>query len=526
MENKHQNRRLNVRCAARLLAGLLLVLLWVLPAAADGGDTLTISVLEISESGEGKDIEVSCDNPTDSKYSFGWVYSGEIQVTTTDGTYSENISSMEYPILRGNSIHTFHVEPCPGQVLRVVFTDLRVLDGRGLPSWTGIDLTAYDAGELALEVPTTDEVAEDLVPAEEQAAALDNGKEQAEETDASSALETQTSVQDKTEFEGIVQRVIKNIPIVPVRGVFGLILILTWFAVILLGIFAFWCQLFRGLFHREQISKDAKSAAGDRGEAEVDHCLSWWVRKHPEYKVIAKDCVSKYKNGCILLRTPSSHEVQEIDHLLVGPAGVIAIETKNYGGIICVEDNETWVRQRRGQSDRERMESPSAQVERHELLLRSIVGRNVPLHSLICIANDQTEVKGDERSEYPIILRRYLSKYLDRVTGEAPTLSAEQTEALVHRIECAKVRPAASPGAKDARKKCGQQQQAMEQIMWQQIMEQQMQATRQAVEQQQLMEQQMQAAQQAAEFTRLSGIPMNEGGYLPPDPPSFPPAGF
>ena len=36
----------------------------------------------------------------------------------------------------------------------------------------------------------------------------------------------------------------------------------------------------------------------------------------------------------------------------------------------------------------------------------------------------------------------------------------------------------------------------------------------------------MQAAQQAAEIARLSNTPMNEGGYLPPDPPSFPSAGF
>lgn len=519
MEHKRKKGTVKARCAAGFLAGVLLVMLGVLPAgAAEGEDALTISVLNISERGEGKDIEVSCDNPTGSKYSFGWVTSGEIEVTTTEGIYNKSISSIDYPILRGNSVHTFHVEPCPGQVLRVVFTDLRTLDDRGLPSWTGIDLTAYDAGELAMEDPTTGEAAKDLVPAEEPATTLDGREEQIEGTDVSSVLETQTQAQEKAESEGIVQRVIENIPTIPIvsvlEGGFGLILILTWFAVMLIGIFTFWRQLFRRLFHREQISKDAKSAAGDRGEAEVDHCLRWWAQKHPEYIIVSKDCVSKYKNGCILLRNPPAfREAQEIDHLLVGPAGVIAIETKNYGGTIWVEDDKTWIRQRRGQVSTERMESPSAQVERHELLLRSIVGMNVPLHSLICIANDQTEVRGDERSKYPIILRRYLSKYLDRLAGDPPILSNEQAEALARRVERAKVCPAASPDAENAWKRRGQQQ-ATAQITQQQLMEQQ------------LMEQHMQAAQQAAEIARLSNTPMNEGGYLPPDPPSFPSAGF
>lgn len=81
---------------------------------------------------------------------------------------------------------------------------------------------------------------------------------------------------------------------------------------------------------QEQEERERKARElGEAGEREVNYKLKWWLAEHSAYRSIAADCVSKYSGGCIRIAAWGyMKEPQEIDHLLVGPAGVIHIETK------------------------------------------------------------------------------------------------------------------------------------------------------------------------------------------------------
>ena len=88
---------------------------------------------------------------------------------------------------------------------------------------------------------------------------------------------------------------------------------------------------------REAIAAQ-QNPLGVEGEVNVNYMLKWWLSSHPGYIMVASDCFSQYSASCIRLAAwDFMREPQEIDHLLVGPAGVIHIETKDYIGSITVD---------------------------------------------------------------------------------------------------------------------------------------------------------------------------------------------
>ena len=140
---------------------------------------------------------------------------------------------------------------------------------------------------------------------------------------------------------------------------------------------------------QEQEERERKARElGEAGEKEVNYKLKWWLAEHSAYRSVAADCVSKYSGGCIRIAAwDYMKEPQEIDHLLVGPAGVIHIETKNYVGTIRVDDTNYWDRDMRNAGHFTTTESPAFQVKRHAALLSKIVGEDVPVCGIICLAN-------------------------------------------------------------------------------------------------------------------------------------------
>lgn len=176
-------------------------------------------------------------------------------------------------------------------------------------------------------------------------------------------------------------------------------------------------------------------------ESEVDYRLKWWVAKNPEYKLIQKDCQSEYSSACIRIANwQLIPEPQEIDHLLVGPAGIIHIETKNYSGVIDVHDNYVWRRDIQNNGKWEKHESPAFQVSRHETLLTSIVGADVPVHGVICMANENVIVQNKERSSYPIIGIFHIEEELNRLTKmHGAKLDSQAVNEIVAKLEKSKV---------------------------------------------------------------------------------------
>lgn len=187
----------------------------------------------------------------------------------------------------------------------------------------------------------------------------------------------------------------------------------------------------------EEESRERSRILGEDGEQQVEYRLKWWQAEHQDYRIVARDCTSKYSEKCIRVAAwDYVKEPQELDHLLVGPAGVVHIETKNYVGRIRVVDTDTWDRDKSGGSDFVSTPSPAFQVRRHDAVLRHILGPDVPLYGIICIANEKAVLTQTENSEIPVLHIRSLESYLNKITADGNCDTAE----LLRKIEAAKVR--------------------------------------------------------------------------------------
>ena len=134
-------------------------------------------------------------------------------------------------------------------------------------------------------------------------------------------------------------------------------------------------------------------------------------------------------------------EPQEIDHLLVGPAGIIHIETKNYVGTIRVDDTNYWDRDMRNAGHFTTTESPAFQVKRHAALLSKIVGEDVPVCGIICLANPNVKLQDADNSEIPVVKLGELPELLDALDkSTASPLTAQKVTEVIGKIEKAKVR--------------------------------------------------------------------------------------
>jgi hypothetical protein len=152
--------------------------------------------------------------------------------------------------------------------------------------------------------------------------------------------------------------------------------------------------------------------AGDKGEDKVNYVLKWLKRLDESYQIVEGRIQS---NGKPRIRVSNEGdpafrgEAQEIDHVLVGPPGVILIETKYYKGKITIDPNGTWIR------DEKVEESPAFQVERHRAIITSILPKDTPVYSIICVAHPSAIIEGKEHSPIPIVKYDMLLNYLKSI---------------------------------------------------------------------------------------------------------------
>lgn len=169
------------------------------------------------------------------------------------------------------------------------------------------------------------------------------------------------------------------------------------------------------------ISEIEIEAAGRKGEEAVEYVIKWL--KADGYKSIVKDCLSKYGNVCILLKnTDYIDEVQEFDHIVVGENGVFIIETKNYAGVISISAEGDWIQEKDG--TRKGIKNPVQQCNRHYGVMKSIVG-DVPVTTVICIANDGVIIEGRKNCKMPIIKVELLQDFIKGVKVERKLTESE-----------------------------------------------------------------------------------------------------
>ena len=126
-----------------ILAFLCVLILTLATGCHTKEETLRMEVESIVAHGDNQILTVNIQNNTGSTISYGWVGSCKFEVTTDQGCFTCDAPFMGQ-ILQGSSLEKIKLTDCPGQVERIVVTELCQLNQRGLPDKEIHDLTLYN----------------------------------------------------------------------------------------------------------------------------------------------------------------------------------------------------------------------------------------------------------------------------------------------------------------------------------------------------------------------------------------------
>lgn len=146
-------------------------------------------------------------------------------------------------------------------------------------------------------------------------------------------------------------------------------------------------------------------AAGKKGEEEVNYALKWLDKS---YQVL-RGGGEKIK----IQNTEFIDEVQEYDHIVIGPAGIVLIETKAYSGKINIDKDGNWTRFKN--DGWVGTVNPVQQVRRHEKLIHSFIPDDIPIYSYICLANSNVVIEGSENSIVPIVKSDLIVEHIENL---------------------------------------------------------------------------------------------------------------
>ena len=173
--------------------------------------------------------------------------------------------------------------------------------------------------------------------------------------------------------------------------------------------------------------------SNNAGEKDVEYAIKWFLAAYDGYAIsIIGDCESKHRVNCIQLYKPDFlDEPQEMDHIIVCPAGVVIIETKHWKGNVNIRPDGKWIRKADDESAIIGVDSPKFQMRRHEVLMQKILP-GVQVHSLLCFSNFK---------DYPIITVDLLEDALTNLCAKG-TYTTEEIDYMVATIEAHKLRKA------------------------------------------------------------------------------------
>lgn len=120
----------------------------------------------------------------------------------------------------------------------------------------------------------------------------------------------------------------------------------------------------------------------------------------------------------------------DIDHVLVGPAGVFAIEVKNWSGeIVYDDDRRLWYRISNHAPNGEILKDPVRQIEQGAAALRSLVG--IQTNPVVVFTNRNSTYRGD----HPTTQVFTLPHFIRWISSQPHTLSRPQVESIASKIE-------------------------------------------------------------------------------------------
>ena len=171
---------------------------------------------------------------------------------------------------------------------------------------------------------------------------------------------------------------------------------------------------------------------GARGEKEVEHMLSFLEKG--KYIVLPAESEGKYKEKCIILQNSEAFEhEQEYDHIVVGKQGIFVVETKNYSGKIIIDEDGNWTRiAKNGEIKPDK--HPFSQLKHHEKVIKSIIGDDVPIVSILCLANQTVQIEGEDNFQRKIVKSDRLTDYIEEYKSDCD-FSYEEMLSIVDKIK-------------------------------------------------------------------------------------------
>ncbi len=118
-------------------------------------------------------------------------------------------------------------------------------------------------------------------------------------------------------------------------------------------------------------------------------------------------------------------ETTEVDVVLIAHKGIVVFESKNYAGWIFGDETvKTWTQtlsQGRGKSEKNRFFNPIMQNKLHIKALKSIVGSEYPIYSIIAFSERCTLKKITVRSgDVKVVNRQNVAEAVGALVGDNP----------------------------------------------------------------------------------------------------------
>lgn len=120
----------------------------------------------------------------------------------------------------------------------------------------------------------------------------------------------------------------------------------------------------------------------------------------------------------------------QIDHIVINQNGVFVIETKNYGGRIYGTDTQLeWTQVLQYGKVKNKLYNPVKQNQTHIYELKKIIGKDIPIKSLIVFVQNNTEYIKSE-NVYPL---RRIDKIINQPISDI-TLSTDEMKKINNMI--------------------------------------------------------------------------------------------
>ncbi len=184
--------------------------------------------------------------------------------------------------------------------------------------------------------------------------------------------------------------------------------------------------LFLGLGHRMKVRENERDrrfhAAGRRGEHRVARALA--VNLPPEYALI--------NDAEIVLGRSRA----QFDHVVVGPNGVFAVETKNWRGRITGHRGSLYLRIRRDDGSRRTARNPLPQCRRQARVLRSFLATTPRPDAdvVVALVSGSDDAHWEiEDADVPVLAWNDAAAFI-RGHAAARPLTAEEVDAIARRI--------------------------------------------------------------------------------------------